>query len=33
MISYLGDADPKAVLDAAHATTHFGRGGRAEGDR
>ncbi len=33
MITYLGDADPKAVLDAAQATTHFGPGGRPEGDR
>ena len=30
MISYLGDADPKAVLDAAHSVTHFGRGGRTD---
>lgn len=33
MITYLGDADPKAVLDAAHSITHFGRGGRAVDDR
>jgi RNA-splicing ligase RtcB len=30
MITYFGDADPKAVLDAAHAVTHFGRGGRKD---
>ncbi len=30
MLTNLGDADPKAVLDAAHAITHFGRGGREE---
>lgn len=28
MISDLGDADPKTVLDAAHSATHFGPGGR-----
>ena len=33
MITYLGDADPKAVLDAAHSVTHFGRGGRPREDR
>ena len=33
MLTNLGDAEPKAVLDAAHAVTHFGRGGRAEDDR
>lgn len=33
MITYLGDADPKAVLDAAHSVTHFGRGGRPKEDR
>ena len=30
MLSNFGAADPKAVLDAAHAITHFGGGGRAE---
>lgn len=33
MMTDLGDADPKAVLDAAHAVTHFGPGGRANGKR
>lgn len=33
MITDLGQADPKAVLDAAHAVTHFGPGGRPEGRR
>ncbi|MEM9247675.1 MAG: RtcB family protein [Pseudomonadota bacterium] len=33
MITDLGPADPKAVLDAATAVTHFGPGGRPEGDR
>ena len=33
MITYLGDADPKRVLDAAHTVTHFGRGGRPNEDR
>ncbi|WP_430906048.1 RtcB family protein [Maribacter sp. 2-571] len=28
MLTNFGDADPKAVLDAAHASTHFGPGGR-----
>lgn len=28
MLTDFGDADPKAVLDAAHANTHFGPGGR-----
>ena len=28
MLTDLGDADPKAVLDAAHSHTHFGPGGR-----
>ena len=32
MISDLGRADPKAVLDAASSVTHFGPGGRHEGD-
>ncbi|MGB0799237.1 MAG: RtcB family protein, partial [Planktomarina sp.] len=33
MMSDLGDADPKVVLDAAQATTHFGPGGRKQGSR
>lgn len=33
MITDLGHADPKAVLDAAQAVTHFGPGGRAQGRR
>ncbi|MDQ7774675.1 MAG: RtcB family protein [Paracoccus aminovorans] len=33
MLTDLGHADPKAVLDAAQAVTHFGAGGRAEHDR
>ncbi len=33
MISDLGNADPKAVLDAAQSVTHFGPGGRAQGKR
>lgn len=33
MITYLGDADPKAVLNAAHGVTHFGPGGRPKSDR
>ncbi|OAV44008.1 RtcB family protein [Lewinella sp. 4G2] len=33
MITFLGDADPKKVLDAAHNVTHFGRGGRPKEDR
>ncbi|MDJ0640938.1 MAG: RtcB family protein [Paracoccaceae bacterium] len=32
MMTDLGDADPKAVLDAAQSVTHFGPGGRREGD-
>lgn len=28
MLSDFGKADPKAILDAAHANTHFGPGGR-----
>lgn len=28
MLTDLGDADPKTVLDVAHANTHFGYGGR-----
>lgn len=33
MMTDLGDADPKAVLDAAQAVTHFGPGGRRNGAR
>lgn len=33
MMTDLGPADPRAVLDAAHAVTQFGPGGRAEGAR
>lgn len=33
MMTDLGDADPKAVLDAAQAVTHFGPGGRPQGKR
>lgn len=33
MMTDLGDADPKAVLDAAQSVTHFGPGGRRPGDR
>ncbi len=33
MMTEFEDADPKAVLDAAHAVTHFGGGGRANGKR
>ncbi|MEL6209973.1 MAG: RNA-splicing ligase RtcB, partial [Pseudomonadota bacterium] len=33
MLSDLGRADPGAALDAVHAATHFGPGGRAEGRR
>lgn len=33
MISNLGNVDPKKVLDAAHAVTHFGPGGRRQGNR
>lgn len=32
-ITLLGEADPKAVLDAASEVTHFGGGGRAENAR
>ncbi|MEM9928359.1 MAG: RtcB family protein [Bacteroidota bacterium] len=28
MMTNFGDADPKAILDAAHSVTHFGGGGR-----
>ncbi len=30
MISDLGDADPRAILDAAQSVTHFGPGGRKD---
>ena len=33
MLTEFADADPKAVLDAVHAVTHFGPGGRANGKR
>jgi len=33
MITDIGHADPKAVLDAAQSVTHFGPGGRAQGRR
>ncbi|MBT8409189.1 MAG: RtcB family protein, partial [Alphaproteobacteria bacterium] len=33
MLTDLGDADPKAVLDAAQSVTHFGPGGRPQGKR
>ena len=33
MITDLGHADPKAVLDAAQSVTHFGPGGRPQGKR
>ncbi|MEM8652300.1 MAG: RNA-splicing ligase RtcB, partial [Pseudomonadota bacterium] len=33
MISNLGKADPKSVLDAAQSVTHFGPGGRRQGKR
>ena len=33
MLSDLGDADPKTVLDAAAKVTHFGPGGRKQGQR
>jgi RNA-splicing ligase RtcB len=33
MITDLGFADPKTVLDAAQSHTHFGPGGRAQGNR
>ena len=33
MLTNFGDADPKAVLDAAQAVTHFGAGGRKQGQR
>lgn len=33
MMTEFSDADPKAVLDAVHGVTHFGPGGRANGNR
>ncbi len=33
MLTDMGDADPKAVLDAAQSVTHFGPGGRRNGQR
>lgn len=33
MITDLGNADPRAVLDAAQSVTHFGPGGRPQGKR
>jgi len=33
MMTDLGNADPKAVLDAAESVTHFGPGGRPQGQR
>ncbi len=33
MLSNLGDADPARVLDAAQSATHFGPGGRKQGQR
>ncbi|TYC52192.1 RtcB family protein [Rhodobacterales bacterium] len=33
MMTVFEDAEPKAVLDAAHSVTHFGGGGRANGKR
>ncbi|MEM9268404.1 MAG: RtcB family protein [Pseudomonadota bacterium] len=33
MMTDLGNADPKAVLDAAEKVTHFGHGGRPNGKR
>lgn len=33
MLTNFGDADPKAVLDAAHTNTHFGPGGRSREDQ
>jgi len=33
MMTDLGDADPKTVLDAAQSVTHFGPGGRPQGQR
>jgi RNA-splicing ligase RtcB len=33
MLTDFGKADPKAVLDAAHSSTHFGGGGRSREDQ
>lgn len=33
MLTDFGKIDPKAVLDAAHSTTHFGYGGRERGEQ
>lgn len=33
MLTDFGKADPKAILDAAHASTHFGPGGRPRGQQ
>lgn len=33
MMTNFGEADPRAVLDAANSVTHFGPGGRANGKR
>ncbi len=33
MLTDMGGADPKAVLDAAQSVTHFGHGGRPDGRR
>ncbi|WP_418512783.1 RtcB family protein [Corallibacter sp.] len=33
MLSDFGNVSPKAILDAAHASTHFGPGGRARGEQ
>lgn len=33
MLTDFGKADPKTILDAAHASTHFGPGGRARGNQ
>lgn len=33
MLTAFDDADPKAVLDAVHSVTHFGPGGRRNGQR
>lgn len=33
MLSNFGDAEPEAVLDAAYKVTHFGPGGRKQGQR
>ncbi len=33
MLTDFGKADPKAILDAAHLSTHFGPGGRKRGEQ